>query len=264
VVFRTLKLFAFSLDVPPGHATSTQLWWALFLGGAVTARGLAVLFKERLLGVLTAYVSWPRVVIFGANRRASVLIAAEREAPGWWRNAIVVVDPDPVARHHHGAPDPEGAGRRHQRGVAGQGGGASRCLGGGHHRRPRAQLRDHHAARARGPSAAAPSPPLRLSERLLGLPPRTRLDVFVELAGYGLAGILEQGGRHAGVEITPFTAERLTSGWTGGVPDPARFMSPHLETWEEIDEEAKEYDREVLHDVFTAMTEAGVRVVPAH
>ena len=61
-----------------------------------------------------------------------------------------------------------------------------------------------------------------------------------------------------------FTAERLTSGWTGGVRDPARFMSPHLKPREEIDEEAKEYDREVLHDVFTAMTEAGVGVVPAH
>jgi hypothetical protein len=61
-----------------------------------------------------------------------------------------------------------------------------------------------------------------------------------------------------------FTAERLTGGWTGGVRDPARFMSPHLKPWQEIDEEAKEYDREVLQDVFAAMTEAGVRVVPAH
>ena len=61
-----------------------------------------------------------------------------------------------------------------------------------------------------------------------------------------------------------FTAERLTSGWTGGVRDPARFMSPHLKPWDEIDEEAKEYDREVLQDLFTAMTETGVRVVPAH
>jgi len=61
-----------------------------------------------------------------------------------------------------------------------------------------------------------------------------------------------------------FNAERLTSGWTSGVRDPARFMSPHLKPWDKIDEEAKEYDREVLHDVFTAMTEAGVRVVPTH
>jgi hypothetical protein len=61
-----------------------------------------------------------------------------------------------------------------------------------------------------------------------------------------------------------FTAERLAGGWAGGVRDPARFLSPYLEPWDEIDEEAKEYDREVLQDVFEAMTEAGVRVVPAH
>jgi hypothetical protein len=61
-----------------------------------------------------------------------------------------------------------------------------------------------------------------------------------------------------------FTAERLTSGWTGGVRDPARFMSPHLKPWDEIDEEARLYDREVLQDVFAAMVETGVRVVPAH
>jgi hypothetical protein len=41
-------------------------------------------------------------------------------------------------------------------------------------------------------------------------------------------------------------------------------MSPHLKPWDDLDEEAKEYDREVLQDVFTAMSEAGVRVVPAH
>jgi hypothetical protein len=61
-----------------------------------------------------------------------------------------------------------------------------------------------------------------------------------------------------------FTAERLTSGWSGGVRDPARFMSPDLKPWDELDEEAKLYDREVLQDVFAAMAEAGVRVVPAH
>jgi hypothetical protein len=203
VVFRTLKLFTFSLDVPAGQPTPTQLWWALFLGGAVTARGLAVLFKDRLLGVLTAYVSWPRVVIFGANRRASVLIAAEQEAPGWWRNAIVVVDPDPVALATITAPRIRkvlGGGTSEASLVkAGVRRAASVVVVTGDHVRNAAITTQIVRA---APRLLAPSPMLRLSERLLGLPPRTRLDVFVELAGYGLAGILEQGGRHAGVEIT--------------------------------------------------------------
>lgn len=207
VVFRTLKLFTFSLDVPAGQPTPTQLWWALFLGGAVTARGLAVLFKDRLLGVLTAYVSWPRVVIFGANRRASVLIAAEQEAPGWWRNAIVVVDPDPVALATITAPRIRkvlGGGTSEASLVkAGVRRAASVVVVTGDHVRNSAITTQIVRA---APRLLAPSPLLRLSERLLGLPPRTRLDVFVEVAGYGLAGILEQGARHAGVEITPFGA----------------------------------------------------------
>ena len=191
VVFRTLKLFTFSLDVPAGQPTPPQLWWALFLGGAVTARGLAVLFKDRLLGVLTAYVSWPKVVIFGANRRASVLIAAE-PPPGWWRNAIVVVDPDPVALATITAPRIRkvlGGGTSEASLLkAGVRRAASVVVGTGDHVRNAAiTTQIVHAA----PRLLAPSPPLRLSERLLGLPARTRLDVFVEVAGYGLAGILE-------------------------------------------------------------------------
>ena len=204
VVFRTLKLFTFSLDVPSGKDTPPQLWWALFLGGAVTARGLAALFRDRLSGVLTAYVAGPGSSSSGrtagprrSSRRRRTGLVAGCDRRGGSRSGR--------ARHHHRTADPEGAGHGHQRGVADQSGGAPRCFGGGRDRRPRADFLDHHAGHPDGPPPAPPSPLLRLSERLIRVPPRTRLDVFVEVSGFGLAGILEQGGRPAGVEITPFS-----------------------------------------------------------
>jgi hypothetical protein len=59
-----------------------------------------------------------------------------------------------------------------------------------------------------------------------------------------------------------FTAERLLAGWTGGVRDPARFMSPHLLPWSELDEQAKEWDREVVADLPEVLAGQQVRVVP--
>jgi TrkA-N domain/RyR domain len=210
-VYRTLKLFTFSLDVPQGKEAPPQLWVALFLGGAVTARGLAVLFKDRLAGVLTAYVSWPQVVIFGANPRASVLIRAllrAEDPPGWWRNAVVVVDPDPVALATITAP--------RVRKVTGGGTSEVALIKAGVRRAAAVVLvtGDHvrnsaittQILRAAPDLLRRPSLPRRLCERLLGIPARTRLDVFVEVAGFGLAGVLEQGGHRAGVEITTISA----------------------------------------------------------
>ena len=45
-----------------------------------------------------------------------------------------------------------------------------------------------------------------------------------------------------------FTVERLLSGWTDGVRDPARFVFPHLLPWTVLDDEA-EFDQEVMRDV---------------
>jgi hypothetical protein len=53
----------------------------------------------------------------------------------------------------------------------------------------------------------------------------------------------------AEIEHGRFTSERLLSGWTSGVRDPARFLSPHLRPWSELDEETREYDREVVRDL---------------
>lgn len=219
VVYRTLKLFTFGLDVGD-KPVPWQLWTALFLGGAVTARGLAVLFRDRLSGVLTAYVAWPRVVIFGANRPALVLLAEERE-PGWWRDAIVVVDPDPVALATITAP--------RIRKVVGTGTSEALLMKAGVHRAAAVVVitGDHvrnssittQVLRAAPRLLSPPSWPRRLCERLLRVPPRTRLDLYVEVSGYGLAGVLEQGGHRAGVEITPFSA-------------PARAMAGVLDTVE--------------------------------
>ncbi len=57
-----------------------------------------------------------------------------------------------------------------------------------------------------------------------------------------------------------FTAERLTGGWAAGVRDPARFMSPHLVSWDKLDDEARVYDHEVVDDVLAAVAEAGIKV----
>jgi hypothetical protein len=66
----------------------------------------------------------------------------------------------------------------------------------------------------------------------------------------------------AELEHGRFTAERLLSGWTGGIRDPARFMSPYLLPWPEVDEQAREWDRDVVADLPDVLTGQGVVVVP--
>ncbi len=207
VTYRTVRLFTLNLDLPNDATAPPQLWLAAILAPIVTARGVAALFKDQLAGVLTAHFTWPRVVVFGANPRAAALIATE-DVPGWWRDAIVVVDPDPVALATITAP--------HVRKVTGDGtsamslakAGVRRAaavlVATGDHRRNSAIITQTLRA---APWLLRPSPwPLRRCERLLGLPPRGQMDLFVEVEGYGLAGVLEQGGRLAGVETTPFSA----------------------------------------------------------
>jgi hypothetical protein len=58
-----------------------------------------------------------------------------------------------------------------------------------------------------------------------------------------------------------FIEERLTSGWTSGVRDPARFMSPHLKPWAKLEEAVRDQDRGVLHDLFAALTSKGIGAV---
>ena len=87
--------------------------------------------------------------------------------------------------------------------------------------------------------------PTKLTVLGLELEPRPRgpVDpVFVELMASNVDLLAE-------LEHGRFTAERLLSGWTREVRDPARFVSPHLVPWPQLSEEAKAYDREVMLDL---------------
>lgn len=53
----------------------------------------------------------------------------------------------------------------------------------------------------------------------------------------------------AELEHGRFTAERVLTGWTSGVRNPTRFVTPYLIPWTELTEEVKDYDREVMCDV---------------
>lgn len=57
-----------------------------------------------------------------------------------------------------------------------------------------------------------------------------------------------------------FTAERLLAGWAGGVRDPARFMTPHLVAWDDLDKQAKGYDADVILDLPGILAARGIRV----
>jgi hypothetical protein len=72
------------------------------------------------------------------------------------------------------------------------------------------------------------------------------------------AVLLERAELLAELEHGRYTAERLLMGWTSGVRDPARFLSPHLQPWTELDEEAKEYDREVVRDLPEVLARHGL------
>jgi hypothetical protein len=74
--------------------------------------------------------------------------------------------------------------------------------------------------------------------------------------------LLERTEDLAELEHGRYTAERLLSGWTSGVRDPARFLSPYLQPWTELSEEAKEYDREVVRDLPAVLDQFRVGVRP--
>jgi hypothetical protein len=93
---------------------------------------------------------------------------------------------------------------------------------------------------------------------VLELEPRPRGPVdpaFAELMASNVDLLAE-------VEHGRFTAERLLSGWTRGVRDPARFVSPHLVPWPQLSEEAKAYDRELMLDLPPVLAEQGLGARP--
>lgn len=187
--YSTVRLFTLNLDVPDGAAAPPQLWVAAVAAPFVTARGLAALFKDRFAGVVTQYFTRPRVVVFGANARTAVLVAAEARPTGR-RDAIVVVDPDPVALATITAP--------RIRKVVGDGTSAESLA-------RTAVLRTSTVVVCTGDHVRNSS----ITTHVLDTHPRPGLDVFVEVDGYGLASVLEQGGRQGGAKPTPFSAPAL-------------------------------------------------------
>lgn len=189
VVYRTVRLFALEFDLPPGASAPWQLWVAAFAAPILTLRGIARLFREQLSGVLAHYFVRPRVVVLGANERAAALVTSSPR-PGRWRDAIVVVDPDPAALASVTAPRVWTVRRR----VA-----------------TAASLRQVAVPRAAnlvvvtGDNAQNSA----ITTAVLDLRPRPSLDLYVEVEEPGLARTLEQGGQRVGVESVPFNASAL-------------------------------------------------------
>jgi voltage-gated potassium channel Kch len=98
-VYQTLRLFTINLDVEGPRPQPEPGFWlqaVAFLAALLTARGIAELYREQLIGRLVRFAVRPRVVVFGANERTAALLTASPR-PGRWRDALVVVDPDAQA-----------------------------------------------------------------------------------------------------------------------------------------------------------------------
>ena len=185
--YRTIRLFTLNLDIPDGASAPWPLWVAAFVAPLVTARGVAALFKDQLAGLVTQYFTRPSAVVFGANTHTAALIAAEPHRR--WRDAIVVVDSDPVALAT--------IARRRVRTVLGDGASPA--------------LLARAAVRHTSTVVVCTGDYLRnstITTQVLALPVRHDRDVFVEVDGYGLASIVEQG-EQPGTKPTPFSAAAL-------------------------------------------------------
>ncbi len=189
VIYRTARLFALEFDLPPGASPPWQLWVAAFAAPILTLRGIARLFREQVSAVLTHVLVQPRTVVFGANERSTALVTSSPR-PGRWRDAIVVVDPDPAALTSITVPRVWTVRRRAA--TAGS-------------------LRQVAAPRAAnlvvvtGDNAQNSA----ITTAVLDLQPPPRLDLYVEVEEPGLARTLEQGGERVGLEIVPFSASAL-------------------------------------------------------
>ena len=91
---------------------------------------------------------------------------------------------------------------------------------------------------------------LRLEERPAGKPEDELVAAFEAKIDY-----------LAELEHGRFIVERLLSGWTSGVRDPARFVSPHLLPWTELSDEAKGFDRDVMRNLPIVLAHNGLGAV---
>jgi hypothetical protein len=108
--------------------------------------------------------------------------------------------------------------------------------------------------------AAVDDIPNKLAVVGLRLAPARSGEVDVRSAEF--AALRDHVEQLAEMEHGRFTAERLLSGWTSGARDPARFLSPDLQPWAELDDEAKERDREAIRDLPAVLAQNGLGVRP--
>jgi hypothetical protein len=60
-----------------------------------------------------------------------------------------------------------------------------------------------------------------------------------------------------------YNVERLEAGWQSGDRHLLRRVSPHLRPWDELSEEARQYDREAVRTIDAALAAAGWGVAAA-
>jgi hypothetical protein len=108
------------------------------------------------------------------------------------------------------------------------------------------------------PAADGPSAPREVLARALGCPV---IDVPPDEPEHALAD--EEVDRLARVEHDRWVAERLFEGWTysPGPKDLARKTTPDLAPWEELSEEVRDLDRNVVRAIPTILARVGLRVV---
>lgn len=67
--------------------------------------------------------------------------------------------------------------------------------------------------------------------------------------------------RLAILEHERWVRDRTANGWTSGPRDVLRRTTPYLVAWEELDEAAKEWDREAVRAIPDLVAEAGLGVI---
>ena len=66
--------------------------------------------------------------------------------------------------------------------------------------------------------------------------------------------------RMAMMEHDRWAAERRASGWTAGVRDVERKITPYLVPWDQLAEDVREYDRDAVRGIPELLAEAGFEI----
>jgi hypothetical protein len=116
-----------------------------------------------------------------------------------------------------------------------------------------------------------------LSETLKGSNRHQADQIQEKLRRIGCAVRLPVSGRPASFKFEPaeeeilaemehdrWVAERLQEGWRTGARDPERKMTPHLVSWDELEEDIREYDRDAVRAIPIILAEVGLEIYRRH